>query len=124
MANLVTQRNTLATALAAAGRVTLAYPAENIIAPALVLVPGQPYIEAQTIGASTQRLNVRYDVTAIVNAVDNQAALANIETLMIDTLLALPVGVALGTWSQPQITQVGNTDMLTSQITIELVTNI
>lgn len=124
MANLIAQRNALASALAAAGRVVLAYPAENITAPALVLVPGQPYIEPEVIGPSGGRLKVRFEITAIVGAADNQAALANMEKLMLDTLVALPIGVALTSWSQPQITQVGNSDMLTSQLSVELTTNI
>ena len=122
MANLVTQRNALAASLAAAGRVVLAYPAENITAPALVLVPGSPYLEPQVIGGANKRVNMRFDLTAIVNAADNQAALANIEALMLATFTALPANVTIGSWSQPTVTQVGNSDMLISQVSIELAT--
>ena len=120
MANLITQRNAIAASLAAAGRVVLAYPAENITPPALVLVPGSPYLTPQVIGGANNRVNLKFDLTAIVNAADNQAALANIESLMLATFTALPAGVTIGAWSQPTVTQVGNAEMLISQVSIEL----
>lgn len=122
MANLVTLRNTIAASLAAAGRVVLAYPAENITPPALVLVPGSPYLEPQVIGGANKRVNVNFDITAIVNAADNQAALANLEALMLATFTALPSGCTVGPWSQPTVTQVGNADMLISQVRVSLAT--
>jgi len=122
LANLVTTRNAIATSLAAAGRVVLAYPAENITPPALVLVPGSPYLTPQVIGGANNRVNLKFDLTAIVNAADNQAALANIESLMLAVFTALPAGVTIGSWSQPTVTQVGNAEMLISQVSIELAT--
>lgn len=123
MANLVTQRDALAASLAAAGRVVMSYPKENITPPALVFVPGSPYLEPQVIGGANKRVNMRFDLTAIVNAADNQAALANLEALMLATFTALPAGVSIGSWSQPTVTQVGNADMLISQVSIELATS-
>ena len=122
MANLVATRNAIALSLAAAGRVVLAYPAENITAPALVLVPGSPYLTPQVIGGANNRVNIKFDLTAIVNAADNQAALANLENLMLSVFTALPSGCTVGAWSQPTVTQVGNADMLISQVSIELAT--
>jgi len=81
MANLATYRANLASTLAAAGRVVYAWPNENITPPAIVLVPGSPYITVSAIGGA--RCNVRFDITCIVNAADNQAALANLETLIL-----------------------------------------
>lgn len=123
MANLATLRGSLATSLGAAGRVVYAYPKEQIANSAIVLVPASPYIIPVAIGGLSNRLNVRFDVTAIVGAADNQAALANLETLMLDVLNALPTGVAIiSPWAQPSVTQVGASEMVTSQITIEVVT--
>jgi len=122
LANLVSTRNAIAASLAAAGRVVLAYPAENITPPALVLVPGSPYLTPQVIGGANNRVNLKFDLTAIVNAADNQAALANIESLMLAVFTALPAGVTIGSWSQPTVTQVGNAEMLISQVSIELAT--
>lgn len=122
MANLVTLRSDLATALGAAGRVVYSFPKEQITPPALVLVPSSPYLVPVGIGGLNNRINVRFDLTAIVAAADNQAALANLETLMLAVFDVLPAGTSVNNWSQPQIQQVSGNEMLTSEITIELVT--
>jgi len=124
MADLTTLRDTLASALSAAGRVVYAFPREQITPPALVLVPASPYLTPASIGASTNRINVRFELTAVVAAADNQAALANIESLMLSVLGLLPLNTAIiNGWSQPQIQEVSGQQMLTSSLTIELVTN-
>jgi hypothetical protein len=122
LANLVTLRSDLATALEAAGRVVYAFPKEQITPPALVLVPSSPYIVPVGIGGLNNRINVRFDLTALVNATDNQAALANLETLMLAVFDSLPAGTSVNNWSQPSVQSVANQELLTSEITIELVT--
>jgi hypothetical protein len=124
MADLVSLRNALASALSAAGRVVYAFPREQITPPALVLVPASPYLSPASIGGAGNRINVRFELTAIVGAADNQAALANIEALMLDTFDELPAGTSIiNGWTQPQIQEVSGQQMLTSSLTIELVTN-
>ena len=124
MADLVSLRNALASSLSAAGRVVYSFPREQITPPALVLVPASPYLQPASIGGAGNRINVRFELTAIVGAADNQAALANIEALMLDTFDELPQGTAIiNGWSQPQIQEVSGQQMLTSSLTIELVTN-
>jgi len=124
MADLTSLRNSLSSALSAAGRVVYAFPREQITPPALVLVPSSPYLTPASIGGAGNRVNVRFDLTAVVGAADNQAALANIETLMLDVFDALPTGTSIDSgWSQPRVEEVSGQQMLTSQITIELVTN-
>lgn len=122
MANLVELRSDLATALEAAGRVVYSFPKEQITPPALVLVPSSPYIVPVGIGGLNNRINVRFDLTALVNATDNQAALANLETLMLAVFDSLPAGTSVNNWSQPTVTAIANQELLTSEITIELVT--
>jgi hypothetical protein len=123
MANLVSLRDSLASALSAAGRVVYAFPREQITPPALVLVPATPYLTPVAIGGLSNRINVRFEITAVVGAADNQAALANIETLMLDVFNILPAGTSIiNGWTMPQIQEVTGNQMLTSQITIELVT--
>jgi hypothetical protein len=121
LANLATYRADLAATLAEAGRVVYAWPNENITPPAIVLVPGSPYITVSAIGGA--RCNVRFDITVIVNAADNQAALANIETLILSVSNMLSSNISfLGGWSQPTVQQIGNAEMLISQLSIEMVT--
>jgi hypothetical protein len=123
MANLVSLRNSLSSSLSAAGRVVYAFPREQITPPAIVLVPASPYITPVAIGGLSNRLNVRFALTVVVGAADNQAALANIETLMLDVYNALPTGTGIiNGFSQPQIEEVSGQQMLTSSLTIELVT--
>lgn len=122
MANFATLRSDLADALKDAGRVVFAFPKEQITPPALVLVPASPYVVPVGIGGLNNRINVRFDLTAIVAAADNQAALANLETLMLAVFDTLPAGVSVGNWTQPNVIEVSGQQMLTSQITIELVT--
>lgn len=124
MSDLQTLRNSIATALSAAGRVVYAYPNEQIALPALVLVPGSPYMEIQNIGGTTKRVKVNLELTAAVKVADNQAALANIEGLMFDVLAALPSDVNAAQWSQPQIQQVGAQDALTALLNIEAYTSV
>jgi hypothetical protein len=122
LANFATLRTDLAEALSAAGRVVYSFPKEQITPPALVLVPSSPYLVPVGIGGLNNRINVRFDLTAIVGATDNQAALANLETLMLDVFGALSAGVSVTNWTQPNIQEIAGNQMLTSQITIELVT--
>ena len=123
MANLSTQRNALATALRAAGRVVYAFPPAAPTGPALILVPGSPYITPLTIGGLNHRLQVRFDLTAMVNASDNQAALVNLETLMLAVFQSLPVDVAVGAWTTPTMVTVANSEMLTASLSIDLTTH-
>ena len=123
MADLVSLRNALASSLSAAGRVVYAFPREQITPPAIVLVPAAPYLVPASIGGAGNRVNVRFELTAVVGAADNQAALANIETLMLSVFDLLPTGTSINNgWSQPQIQEVSGQQMLTSSLTIELVT--
>ena len=123
MADLVSLRNALASSLSAAGRVIYAFPREQITPPAIVLVPAAPYLVPASIGGAGNRVNVRFELTAVVGAADNQAALANIETLMLSVFDLLPTGTSINNgWSQPQIQEVSGQQMLTSSLTIELVT--
>ena len=123
MANLVSLRNDLASALGAAGRVVYAFPREQITPPALVLVPASPYLIPVAIGGLSNRINVRFELTAIVGAADNQAALANMESLMLDVFNELPNATSIiNGWTQPQIQEISGQQMLTSSLTIELVT--
>lgn len=124
MADLTSLRNSLASALSAAGRVVYAFPREQITPPALVVVPASPYMTPASIGGAGNRINVRFEITAVVGAADNQAALANIENLMLSVFDLLPAGSGIvNGWTQPQIQEVSGQQMLTSLITIELVTN-
>jgi hypothetical protein len=124
MADLATLRSDLATALESVGSVVVfAYPKEQPNNNSIILVPSSPYILPVAIGGLSNRLNVRFDLTVAVAINDTQAALANIESLMLGVLNALPQGVSIvSPWSGPIPEDIGPTKLITSQITIEVVT--
>lgn len=124
MADLAQLRSDLATALESVGSVVVfAYPKEQPNNNSIILVPASPYILPVAIGGLSNRLNVRFDVTVAVGISDTQAALANIESLMLGVLNALPQGVSIvSPWSGPIPEDIGPTKMITSQMQIELVT--
>lgn len=118
-------RTTLATSLEAAGRVVYAYPKEQIVGPSLVVVPGSPYIEVLSAGGGAfTGLTVRFSVTACVDSADNQAALVNLENLMMDVLAALPGDMNARSWASPQILEVSGKSMLTSELQVECYANV
>jgi len=119
MGDISTAREALKTALQATGYIVYAFPAENMTTPCIVLVPGSPYIEIKSIG-STPRLGGNFNVTLCVAANDNQAALINLETMIETVLSNLPNGIGLGDFTQPKISQVGPTDLLTTDISIDV----
>lgn len=123
--SLTTIRTDLADALEGAGRVVYAFPKEQIVGPAFVLVPGSPYIEVTTGGGGAfTGMTVRFSVTAAVDVADNQAALTNLETLMIDALVALPSDMNARSWSSPQVLEVSGKQMLTSELQVECYANV
>lgn len=123
MADLTTLRNDLADALGAAGRVVYAYPNETITPPALVLVPGSPYLTPVSIGGPNNRIEVRFELTAYVQNQDNQAALKALETLMLDVFDVLPNGIGIDAWRVPLVEEVNGAFRLTSSLNIVVTTS-
>lgn len=112
-------RTALKSALESAGYIVYAYPAENMSTPCVVLVPGGPYVEIKTISDSP-KLGLSFNVTLCVAANDNQAALINLENLIEDIIPLLPRGSVGATFTQPKITQVGPSDLLTTDIQLDI----
>ncbi len=117
MGAITDARNALKTALQDTGNIVYGYPAENMSLPSIVLVPGNPYIEIESLGA-TPRLRGQFNVTLLVAANDNQAALINLETLIESVLSNIPGGYTIGTFGNPKISQVGPSDVLTTDVVV------
>jgi hypothetical protein len=117
--SLTTTRQDLADVLKDAGYSVYSYPNEVMFAPAIVLVPGSPYVSWQT----PTRLSAKYLLTLMVAINDNQAGLINLEN-MIETVAALlPNYVSVGDFTQPSVNEVGSTEYLTSDIEIDITIN-
>jgi len=116
--SITDSRKELATALEGSGYIVFAQPKENMPVPCIVLVPGQPYIEFPSF--SLNRLNLSFKCTLMVAMIDNEASIANLETLISKFLDVLPAGVEIGTFSQPGLVQNGPVDCLSTEVTLTL----
>ena len=117
--SITTTRQEVADALASSGYSVYAYPSETMIAPCIVMVPGSPYVVWDT----AVRQSVNFQLTLVVANNNNQAALVNLEQLITDVSDLLPTYAALGDYTQPQITTIGSTDYLTTDITLGVTIN-
>jgi hypothetical protein len=113
-------RKDLGSALEGSGYIVFSQPKENMPVPCIVLVPGQPYIDFPTV--SINRLTLTFKATLMVAMIDNEASIANLETLIEKFLSVLPAGVQIGTFSQPGLVQNGPVDCLSTEITLTITT--
>jgi hypothetical protein len=109
-------RQPLATALAGVTANVFAYVPEQVPVPAVVLVPGSPYFEFDTIGNDTFRAKVNFTISCCVTYSSNPASLDNIEQLIESVVLAIPAGYEIGDVQRPTITQVGASNLLVADI--------
>lgn len=111
-------RDALANALASVAASVYSEPPETVIPPACIIVPDQPYLEAEFIGHSQVKVKINFVVTAAVAYYSNAGALDNLEQLVIAIMGVIPTNYTIGTASRPNITQVGATNLLVSDIEI------
>lgn len=95
------------------------YVPAALIAPAVVVVPSDPYIEVLSIGRNKYKAN--FELTFAVGMQDNQAALDNIENLIFTAIGLLPVGWTYSTASQPIPQNLGQADFLVSKISVSFI---
>lgn len=118
--SFATLRDTFTDAFEAIGANVYDETPPVVSTPAVFVFPAEPYIETETIGAG--RIKIRFQLTAAVTALDNKAALANLEDLLLGIIGAMPAGVRHNAISAPAMTQVGPSNLLVSEMTVELVT--
>ena len=109
-------RTPLATALAGVTANVFSYVPENVPVPAVVLVPGSPYLEFDTIGKATFRCKINFTISCCVTYSSNPASLDNIEQLIESVVLAIPTGYEVGDVQRPTVTQVGASNLLVADI--------
>jgi hypothetical protein len=125
MTGLADIRDTLAYALEeyASTYMVSPYPPPVVIPPAIIIVPDAPYLEPATIGPRTQ-LRVRYRLTCCVAMLDDQAALQNLEELLLNVFAAVPPGWQVGVASAPSVETVGPSDLLTADVAVEAIIDV
>lgn len=119
--NLSTVRSTLATALEDAGidYSTSAFPPPVVIPPTVVIVPGSPWLQPQTIGRpAAPQVLVTFRLTCCVANLDNQAALNQLEDLMFAVMTNLPKGWEVSDAGPPSLEQVGPSELLVSDLQV------
>jgi hypothetical protein len=115
---LASTRAALATAIQQAGYKAHKYPPATVMPPAVVIVPDEPYLEAETIGSGGNRWAVNYTLIVAVAPLDNEAQLIQLENITVDVCRNLPAGVELGPIQRPTLEQVGPSELLTTRIPV------
>ena len=96
------------------------YPSvpESPIPPAIVVVPGSPYMEIVLIGKTATKVKLNFAITAIVASNSNAGSLDNLEKLIIGILAAMPAGYVVGVVEKPTVLEVGQSPMLVADINV------
>lgn len=115
---LASTRATLAAAIQQAGYKAHRYPPATVMPPAVVIVPDEPYLEAETIGSGGNRWAVNYVLIVAVAPLDNEAQLIQLENITVEVCRNLPAGVELGPIQRPTLEQVGPSELLTTRIPV------
>lgn len=119
MSNLSAIRGEIKTALASVPATIYSYPPKSVPLPSVSIVPGSPYLEPINLG--TNKFRTRYQITAAVNALENEAALQNLEELLLAIYAAIPAGWIVSNTSSPRILDLGQSVALTADVTLEII---
>ena len=111
-------RAALATALATSGATVYPSVPESPIPPAIVIVPGSPYMESVLFNKATTKVKINFAITAIVANNSNAGSLANLEALIIGILGAIPSGYEVGDVEKPTVLSIGASTMLVADINV------
>jgi len=115
---LGTIRQTLASAIQQAGYKAHKFPPATVIPPAVVIVPDNPYLEAEVISSGGNLWAVSFQLIVAVAPLDNEGQLIQLENITVDVCRAMPRGVAIGPIERPTIETVGPSDLLTTRIPV------
>jgi hypothetical protein len=121
---LATVRAALATAVEGAGYKTHAQPLATVIPPAVVIVPDEPYLEANTLASGGITWKANYELIVAVAYLDPQGSLRQLEDIVVKVCQALPRGTELTTVGQPSIEDVGPSQLLVSRIPVSVRANL
>lgn len=114
----VNVRDALATTLSSVAASVYSEPPETVIPPACIIVPNEPYLESEFIGDDSVRVKINLVVTAAVAYYSNAGALDNLEKLIVAIMGVIPTNYTVGNVTRPNITQVGATNLLVSDLDI------
>jgi hypothetical protein len=121
---LASIRAAFATAIKQAGYQAYAQPLATVTPPGVVLVPGEPYLEANTLASGGIVWQMNMTLIVVVAYLDNQAALRNIEDIIVKVCSNLPAGTVFSDVGQPTVEEVGPASMLTCRIPVSIRANL
>jgi hypothetical protein len=125
-AAITTLRGTLATDLTNAGVWSVfAFPPATLLANAVVITPGDPYIVPTNNDRTTIAPLANFKILITKPALDNQGNLAGMEDYIIAVvtkLAASTLDLNISSVSAPQIVAVQSGDLLVSEITVSILT--
>jgi hypothetical protein len=127
MAAITTLRGTLATALANAGVwSTFAFPPATLLANAVVVTPGDPYITPNNNSQTSISPLANFKILITTPAFDNQGNLKGMEDFIVavvNKLAASSLVYNISSVSAPAIINAASGDLLTSEITVSILTS-
>ena len=121
---LATVRAGLATAVQAAGYKAHAQPLATVIPPAVVIVPDEPYLEANTLASGGILWQANFELIVAVAYLDPQGSLRQLEEIVVKVCSNLPRGTELTTVGQPSVEDVGPSQLLVSRIPVSVRANL
>ena len=121
---LATVRAGLAAAIEAAGYKTHAQPLATVIPPAVVIVPDDPYLPANTLASGGIVWQVNVELIVAVAYLDPQGALRQLEDIVVKVCSNIGPGVAFDTVGQPSLEDVGPSQLLVSRIPVTIRANL
>jgi hypothetical protein len=117
---LASIRQSVATAIEQAGYKAYAQPLATVIPPGVVIVPAEPYLEANTLASGGLLWQVNLTLIVVVAYLDPAAALSNLEQIVVRVATKLPRGASFDTVGQPTVEEVGPSSLLTARIPITI----
>jgi hypothetical protein len=117
-------RQTVADAIKAAGYNTFAQPLATVIPPGVVIVPSEPYLEANTLASGGLLWQLNLTLIVVVAYLDPIGSLRQLEDIVVKVAQRLPKGTSFDTVGQPTVEEVGPSSMLTARMDVSLRANL
>jgi hypothetical protein len=121
---LASIRAALAASVQQAGYKTHAQPLATVIPPAVIIVPDAPYLEANTLASGGILWQANFELIVAVAYLDNQAALRQIEDIVVKVAANLPRGTIFSLVQQPTVEEVGPSSLLTCRMPVSVRANL
>ena len=121
---LATIRASIATAIEGAGYATHAQPLATVIPPAVVIVPDEPYLEANTLSSGGLLWQLNLQLIIAVAYLDPQGSLRQLEDIVVKVASVLPRGTEITTVGQPSVEDVGPSSLLVARMPIAIRANL